>query len=75
MRISDCRAIAIGAVCAVTVVGCEGAAPGPGESAADRTDGIVKGATYTTFDATRGGCLDSPNGINCNHYAASTTST
>jgi hypothetical protein len=30
----------------------------------------VSGAAFTTFDATLGGCLDSPNGINCNHYTA-----
>ena len=30
----------------------------------------VSGAAFTTFDATAGGCLDSPNGINCNHYTA-----
>jgi hypothetical protein len=29
-------------------------------------------AGYTTFDATQGGCLDSPNGINCNNYTAKT---
>lgn len=29
---------------------------------------IVAGAGFTTFDATQGGCLDSPNGINCNNY-------
>ena len=28
----------------------------------------VNGAGFTTFDATLGGCLDSPNGIDCNHY-------
>jgi hypothetical protein len=27
------------------------------------------GAAYTTFDAVQGGCLDSPNGIDCNNYA------
>jgi hypothetical protein len=32
----------------------------------------VTGAAYTTFDATQGGCLDSPNGVNCNHYNAKT---
>jgi hypothetical protein len=26
------------------------------------------GAGFTTFDATQGGCLDSPNGIDCNNY-------
>ncbi len=26
------------------------------------------GAVYTTFDEVQGGCLDSPNGVNCNHY-------
>jgi hypothetical protein len=29
---------------------------------------IVAGAGYTTFDAVVGGCLDSPNGVNCNNY-------
>lgn len=28
------------------------------------------GGAFTTFDRTRGGCLDSPNGINCNHYTS-----
>jgi len=28
----------------------------------------VSGAAFTTFDAVLGGCLDSPNGVNCNHY-------
>lgn len=27
------------------------------------------GAAYTTFDRVQGGCLDSHNGVNCNHYA------
>jgi len=27
-------------------------------------------AGYTTFDATIGGCLDSPNGVDCNNYAS-----
>jgi hypothetical protein len=30
----------------------------------------VGGAGYTTFDATQGGCLDSPNGVNCNNYTS-----
>ncbi len=29
---------------------------------------VVAGAGYTTFDANLGGCLDSPNGVNCNNY-------
>lgn len=29
---------------------------------------IVAGAGYTTFDSTLEGCLDSPNGVNCNNY-------
>ena len=33
-------------------------------------DAIVAGAGFTTFDATQGGCQDSPNGINCNNYDA-----
>lgn len=32
----------------------------------------VGGAGFTTFDATLGGCLDSTNGINCNHYVDKT---
>jgi hypothetical protein len=28
----------------------------------------VAGAGFTTFDATQGGCNDSPNGIDCNNY-------
>jgi hypothetical protein len=31
---------------------------------------IVAGAGFTTFDATQGGCKDSPNGIDCNNYAS-----
>ena len=31
---------------------------------------VVAGAGFTTFDAALLGCLDSPNGINCNHYTA-----
>jgi hypothetical protein len=34
------------------------------------TSAIVAGAGFTTFDATVGGCKDSPNGINCNNYDA-----
>lgn len=30
----------------------------------------VAGAGFTTFDATQGGCKDSPNGIDCNNYAS-----
>lgn len=28
----------------------------------------VAGAGYTTFDVVQGGCLDSPNGVDCNNY-------
>jgi hypothetical protein len=31
---------------------------------------VVAGAGFTTFDATLLGCLDSPNGVNCNNYEA-----
>lgn len=31
-------------------------------------DATPAGAVYTTFDDVQGGCLDSPNGVNCNHY-------
>lgn len=34
----------------------------------DLEQAIVAGAGYTTFDATVQGCLDSPNGVNCNNY-------
>lgn len=37
----------------------------PGQAGAQ-----VAGAGYTTFDAVQGGCLDSPNGIDCNNYRA-----
>jgi hypothetical protein len=30
----------------------------------------VPPAAFTTFDATTGGCFDSPNGVDCNNYAA-----
>jgi len=30
---------------------------------------VVAGSGYSTFDATVGGCLDSPNGVDCNNYA------
>jgi hypothetical protein len=33
-------------------------------------ESIVAGAGYTTFDATQGGCKDSPNGIDCNNYVS-----
>src|SRR5262245_28370483 len=31
---------------------------------------VVTGAGYTTYDDTLQGCLDSPNGVDCNHYTA-----
>jgi hypothetical protein len=36
------------------------------------TSGALAGgnAGYTTFDATAGGCLDGPNGVDCNNYSA-----
>jgi cysteine-rich repeat protein len=34
------------------------------------TQQIAAGAAYTTFDEVQGGCLDSPNGVNCNHYVS-----
>jgi hypothetical protein len=35
------------------------------------TSAVAGGAAgYTTFDATTGGCLDNPTGVNCNNYAA-----
>lgn len=45
------------------------AACGGAEPVASTSDGLA-GATFTTFDATRGGCLDSPNGVDCNHYTS-----
>jgi hypothetical protein len=30
----------------------------------------VSGAVYTTYDASQGGCLDNPTGVNCNNYNA-----
>jgi hypothetical protein len=41
---------------------------GDAGSTATGAQAMVAGAGYTTFDASLGGCLDSPNGVNCNHY-------
>jgi hypothetical protein len=41
-------------------------APSEGRST---TESLSK-AAYTTWDASLGGCTDSPNGINCNHYTS-----
>lgn len=48
------------------VIGC-GDAPKP--VGAD-SSGVVTGGAFTTFDATRGGCKDSKNGVDCNNYVA-----
>lgn len=45
------------------------AACGGAEPVGSSSDGLA-GATFTTFDENRDGCLDSPNGVNCNHYTA-----
>lgn len=45
--------------------GCGGAEPVDSSESS-----LATGAVYTTFDAARGGCLDSPNGINCNRYTS-----
>jgi hypothetical protein len=45
---------------------CGHAPPSEGRS----TSEPLSNAAYTTFDATMDGCLDSPNGINCNKYAS-----
>lgn len=42
---------------------------GAPEDAARGGSAIVAGAGFTTFDESMQGCLDSPNGINCNNYA------
>jgi len=34
----------------------------------DKNKGGNASAVFTTFDANEGGCLDSQNGVNCNHY-------
>lgn len=39
-----------------------------GDPPAERA--LVAGAGYSTFDQTRGGCLDSKNGVDCNNYEA-----
>ncbi len=48
---------------AAALVGCAG------NDSGTTTEDIVAGAGYTTFDATLGGCLDSPNGVDCNNYS------
>lgn len=59
------RALAIGsAIAATTLAACSG-----GEPVGTSNDALA-GAAFTTFDANQGGCLDSPNGINCNHYTS-----
>jgi hypothetical protein len=48
-------------------VGCDGES---GESSDVQTVRSVAGAGFSTFDQARGGCLDSPNGVDCNNYEA-----
>lgn len=50
---------------ALVASGCVAAA---NDDADVQAAALVAGAGYTTFDADRGGCLDSKNGINCNNY-------
>jgi len=38
------------------------------EDKGDKGKGGTSSAIFTTFDTQEGGCLDSPNGVNCNHY-------
>jgi hypothetical protein len=48
-------------------LGCDG----EGEDQADtQTVRSVAGAGFSTFDESRGGCLDSKNGVDCNNYEA-----
>jgi len=54
------------AVVALALAGCGSG----GERIAGTSQAIVAGAGFTTFDATLGGCKDSPNGVNCNNYEA-----
>lgn len=45
-------------------------AGGASENLAGASQTLVAGAGFTTFDASIGGCLDGPNGVNCNNYEA-----
>lgn len=56
--------IAGSAAALFAMVACSGGEP------IDTSNQALAGATFTTFDANAGGCLDSPNGINCNHYTS-----
>lgn len=62
MRIGMGSKLVMGAMGVFALAACGGAEP-----VGSSSDGLA-GATFTTFDATRGGCLDSPNGVDCNHY-------
>ncbi|HXI55948.1 MAG TPA: hypothetical protein VNO55_07810 [Polyangia bacterium] len=61
------------AVALATLASCGGAnsvdvpAPKPDDVAVVRS-AVVAGGAFTTFDQTIQGCLDSPNGVNCNNY-------
>lgn len=61
-------ALAGGLVASCTNPSAPPAAPEPPVAGAQKA--VVAGAGFTTFDATEGGCNDSPNGINCNNYTA-----
>lgn len=49
-----------------------GASCGSGEAERTHAIPLLRGAAFTTVDSSIGGCLDSPNGINCNHYTYKT---
>jgi hypothetical protein len=62
------RVIAFVWACVVgAVAACASNAPSP-----PGTQGTVASelAAFTTFDTQQGGCLDGPNGVNCNNYVA-----
>lgn len=60
------KAWATGSVLALTALaGCGGAGEPVATSGSE-----LSGATFTTFDEMDRGCLDSPNGINCNRYTS-----
>ena len=58
----------IGSLSLIALGGCGGMASQP--AAGNHQTPIVSGAGFTTFDATQGGCKDSPNGIDCNNYVS-----
>lgn len=55
----------IALVLAALGAGCVG---GASTDSGTASQAVVAGAGYTTFEVNLDGCLDSPNGVNCNNY-------